>query len=314
MRAVDTVMATAHSSLLREATENSCLVCGSVASEREGIIRCGDCGVALRSEPEGWLSALEEGAGVAYPEQGAELTQQVEDASFWFRHRNQVLEAILNRYPPDGQLWDVGGGNGFQALHFQRQGRAVVLVEPGRVGCRNARRRGVENILRSTLEAAHLPAGRLAAVSLFDVIEHLADPLVLLKECQRVLRPQGRLYITVPAFEFLWSDEDVYACHQRRYTLESLNRQLHTAGFQSEYVSYYFQVLVPPILLLRTLPYRLALWSKKDAGQTMDQSEHSPGGALQAIVEALLTRELAAIRRGKRLRYGSSLIAVAMRS
>lgn len=298
---------------VRGMTLNGCLVCGGLVLEKDNLIRCNACATVFRIESEGWLSTLEKGAGIAYPEEGAKQTLQVEDTSFWFQHRNHVLETILDRFQPGGPLWDIGGGNGFQALHFQQQGRAVVLVEPGLIGCRNASRRGVENIVCGTLEAAYLPTGLLAAASLFDVIEHLADPLILLKECHRVLRPGGRLYVTVPAFEFLWSDEDIYACHKRRYTRQSLMQHLDAAGFTPEYVSYYFQVLVLPILLLRALPYRLAFWRKEHIGETMDQSEHSPGGALQKLIGTFLARELEAIRRGMRLRYGSSLIAVAIR-
>jgi hypothetical protein len=118
----------------------------------------------------------------------------------------------------------------------------------------------------------------------------------------------------VPAFGFLWSDEDVYACHERRYTKATLTRQLERAGFEIEYVSYYFRALLLPILLLRTLPYRLTSWRKKPGqAQTMDQTEHNPQGLGQRIVARLLERELREIGRGERLAFGSSLVAVARR-
>jgi ubiquinone/menaquinone biosynthesis C-methylase UbiE len=205
-----------------------CVICGAPAihggDEIPGTVRCRACGLALRRDEDGvWLAAGEP-ARVEYPETGAELMMKVEDASFWFQHRNLVLSALLDAHAPGATLVDVGGGNGFQALHLQRAGRSVVMVEPGAAGCRNAARRGVRNVVRANLEALELASGTVPAVSLLDVVEHLPDPSLLLAESHRVLRPGGKLLVTVPAYRALWSDEDVYAQHQRRYTKARLRR------------------------------------------------------------------------------------------
>jgi SAM-dependent methyltransferase len=292
---------------------DECPACASPLPSSGSAVQCAGCGARFRRTPEGFLGALEALQGVSYPEDGAELTAQIEGVSFWFRHRNAVLGALLDRYPPAGPLWDVGGGNGFQALCFQQQGRAVVLVEPGAAGCRTARKRGVRQIVQATLESLHLPSGSVAALSLFDVIEHLADPASVLRECARVLRPGGRVYVTVPAYAWLWSAEDRYANHQRRYTRKSIERELHSSGFVLEYLGYYFQFLVVPILLARALPYRLTSWRRSARESKMDQRDHAPGGALQRVLEASLSSELRAIERGRQLKFGSSLLAVAAR-
>jgi ubiquinone/menaquinone biosynthesis C-methylase UbiE len=291
-----------------------CPVCDSLASLTIDVLACRQCGARFRQLPTGVLGAFEAFASVEYPDDGAELTAQVEDVSFWFRHRNAVLSTLLDRHPPAGTLWDIGGGNGFQALCFQQQGRPVVLVEPGEIGCRNAQRRGVRTIVQATLESLSLPSGLVAACSVFDVLEHLVDPARVLAECVRVLRPGGRLYVTVPAHPWLWSDEDRYAQHQRRYTPAGLEQELKGNGFSLEYLGYYFQFLVVPILLMRALPYRLTAWRRSGLKPPMDQGEHAPGGVLQRLLEASLAKELAAIQRGATLHFGSSLLAVAVKS
>jgi ubiquinone/menaquinone biosynthesis C-methylase UbiE len=295
-------------------TSDACPACESPLSLSGAALRCAGCGARFRRTPDGFLGAFEESQGVEYPEDGAELTAQVEAVSFWFRHRNAVLSTLLERHAPNGTLWDVGGGNGFQALCFQQQGRSVVLVEPGAAGCRTAQKRGVHRIVQATLESLHLPSSSVAAVSLFDVIEHLADPMRVLIECMRVLRPGGRVYVTVPAYGWLWSEEDLYARHQRRYTRSQLEQELRSSGFALEYLGYYFQPLVIPILLARALPYRLAAWRQSHAEPKMNPDEHAPGGTLQRILEAGLSNELAAIKRGRQLKFGSSLLAVAVKA
>lgn len=47
---------------------------------------------------------------ISYPEDGHEILLDVEDRSFWFRHRNNVILNIMKRYKPNGRLYDVGGG------------------------------------------------------------------------------------------------------------------------------------------------------------------------------------------------------------
>ena len=270
---------------------------------------CSACAVALELEADGVFAAPGE-TEVSFPDDSDALLVALEDSSFWFRHRQAVIGAFLERFPVAGPLWDVGGGSGFHALSFQREGHAVVLVEPGAVRARNAARRGVRTVVRGTLEGVGLPAASLAGISLFDVIEHLADPSPLLAECRRVLAPGGRLLVTVPAWRALWSQTDDYAQHHHRYTLPGLQARLRKSGFHIDDSAYFFQALVLPIAAFRALPYHLSRWTRS-AAPAISAVEHAPGGLSQRLVERLLARELKALRAGGRPLFGASIIAVA---
>lgn len=307
----------ARMSLAAAPTTEHCLACGHVARADGSTVACDACGLSLARGDDGVLtpvSTMRDGwrgeGDVSYPETGADAMASVEDTSFWFSHRNEVIALLLERFAPGRTLWDIGGGNGFQALRLQERGTEVVLVEPGLTGCRNAVARRVEHVIRGTIESVDLAPASLDAVSLFDVIEHLPDPVKMLTECRRVLRPSGRLFVTVPAYQALWSDEDEYAQHHRRYDKALLEEHLRSAGFEVDFVSYFFQPLVAPIFLVRSLPYRLR-GRRRTEGATADLSEHGSGGLSQRVVEALLARELRALRAGRSLSFGSSLVAVA---
>jgi SAM-dependent methyltransferase len=176
------------------------------------------------------------------------------------------------------------------------------------VGCVNAAKRGVSTVVNATLDALKIAPDSIAGTSMFDVIEHLPDPVGLLRDCREALRPGGRVYVTVPAYQALWSEEDVIAGHFRRYTRSMINQQFTDAGLRTEYVSHFFRPLVAPIFLMRAVPYRVL--PKRDKSGS-DLSQHGPGGTGQQVVERLLARELSDLKKGRALPYGGSIIAVA---
>lgn len=103
-------------------------------------------------------------AGVLYPEVGNATCFAIEDGSFWFEHRNRVILAAVQKFPPANEvILDVGGGNGFVTKALQDAGFAAVLLEPAEAGTANANARGVRHVVRGDLDAARFHERRLAA-------------------------------------------------------------------------------------------------------------------------------------------------------
>jgi len=76
----------------------------------------------------------------------------------------------------------------------------VVGLEPSESLFEKAERalQGRGEVYRMTLEQAELPPATFDAVTLWDVLEHVADPLGFLTTCRCLLKPQGRLFLNVP--------------------------------------------------------------------------------------------------------------------
>jgi len=252
----------------------------------------------------------------SYPAHGHATCYRVEDDSYWFLHRTECIGALLEAHPPGGTILDVGGGNGFISKGLQDRGHDVVMVEPGPDGARNAKDRGVRQVVCSTLERAAIAPGAALAVGLFDVLEHVADEGGFLAEIHRLLRPGGRLYVTVPAHELLWSQADENAGHQRRYTLSGLERGLRRVGFVTHYASYIFRPLPLPVLLLRALPWRFGRRVTETADQRRSRAnrQHATGNTLvrRALLAALST-EIENVRRSRPMRFGGSCLVAASR-
>ena len=92
-------------------------------------------------------------------------------------------------------------------MAIKNAGFDAVVIEPGIQGAMNARNRGLSPVICSTLEDAGFKDHLIPAVGLFDLLEHIKDDISFLKTVKDLLIPGGRLYITVPAYSFLWSVE-----------------------------------------------------------------------------------------------------------
>ena len=253
---------------------------------------------------------------ISYPEWGNEACFQVEDSSFWFRHRNACILEALRQYPPGGALFDIGGGNGFVAKSIQDAGFEVVLVEPGAAGTANARRRGIQSVVRATLEDAGFLPQSLPAISLFDVVEHMEDDRKFLEMIRFHLSPDGRVYLTVPAYQALWSLEDARAGHYRRYSFGPLQRLLAQAGFTVEFLTGFFQFLPPAIFALRVLPFRLGL-ARSEGDQVvnkMRQEHEIKSDWISKPLHWIEQRETMGIRNRRPTRFGASWLAVARKA
>src|ERR1051325_285053 len=176
-----------------------------------------------------WFSKNQ--SSISYPEEGNDNYFLIEERSFWFKHRNACIEELVHKWSPNSSFFDIGGGNGFVSLALQRKGIDTILLEPGIRGIINGKKRGIHQLVCSTIQDAGFREESIPAAGLFDVIEHMENDVDLLKKIATHLVPNGKLYITVPAYTWLWSEEDVFAGHYRRYTCSSIKRALQKAGY-----------------------------------------------------------------------------------
>jgi SAM-dependent methyltransferase len=268
---------------------------------------------ALRLDPDTGIWRANVGAQISYPSDHNAACFLIENNSFWFNHRNKCITAAVRRFPPQGFILDVGGGNGYVARGLMDAGYETVLLEPGADGAVNAKqRRQLPTVINATLDEARVRAGSVPNIGLFDVLEHIEDDRRFVEQMFEMVRPGGFLYLTVPAFSWLWSMSDVDAMHYRRYTRRTLAEVL-AGRFDVLYSTYLFQRLLPVSFLIRTLPYAVGLARSKPASAY--ESDHAAGN--QRVADALnrlLGHEVSTIAAGNSLRVGSSLLVVARRA
>jgi SAM-dependent methyltransferase len=245
-----------------------------------------------------------------YPQDGSQRLSCIEDDSFWFTHRRDCIIEMIRRFPPGPLILDVGGGNGFVTLGLKHAGLNAVLLEPSNEAVMKAYQRGITQIICSTVDQAQFDLHSIPAVGLFDVLEHIEDDCAFIKKICRVLMPEGKLYLTVPALPCLWSHEDRYAEHFRRYRRKSLCDQLHECGFTVDFTTYLFSYLVVPLFLVKVIPTILGLAKNYTHEQTRNEHVIQPG-LKKKLVNVIHAWERKRISKGKVIPLGTSIMIAA---
>lgn len=182
-----------------------------------------------------------------------------EQAHFWHLTRNRILADRLFSMGarPPARILELGCGGGCVTAHLAGLGYDVVGVEGHRRLLEMAASRApnagfwLHDLRRGTGE---LPARDFEVAALFDVIEHLEDPLATLNDAVRCIRPGGLVVGTVPALMSLWSEVDERAGHKTRYSQSSLRALLgRVANAKIVEIAPFNRTLVPLLWLQRRL-------------------------------------------------------------
>jgi SAM-dependent methyltransferase len=223
---------------------------------------------------------------------------EVEDRHWWYRGRWAVVEALLAGagLPPEPRILDAGCGTGGNLERFGRIGVATG-VEPSPQAVALCRERGLPRVHESPLEALPFDDGGFDLVAATDVIEHIAAEREALTELRRVTAPGGTMLLTVPAYMWLWSPEDVKLHHQRRYTRPRLEQAVRGAGWEPRFATYFNSILLAPIALAKKL--------RRSDGDSGDL-ERTPA-LLDGPLSLPMRLEARLIRAGVRLPAGVSI-------
>ena len=181
---------------------------------------------------------------------------EMEECHWWFvSRRNFILELIESFGLNEPRILDIGSGTGVNLAAFNKAGKAsgVDISEKAIGFCRE---RGLSDVTFGPVEDLPYEENTFDIVTALDVLEHVSEPVEVLREMRKVLKPDGKIVMTVPAFRILWSQHDEALCHLRRYKKKVLLHDLSEAGLEVEKVGYLFFTsffVVAPIRLIRRL-------------------------------------------------------------
>lgn len=246
---------------------------------------------------------------VNYPSDGNANSFKIEERSFWFQRRNLVIKNAVKKFLNKNEnIVDLGGGNGFVSKMLQDECQmSVTLVEPGSDGVSFAKSRGVKEVVQGTIDDMRFVKDQKYSFGLFDVLEHIEDDSALIEKIKKQQVANGYIFLTVPTYSFMWSNEDTLAGHVRRYTQKEITEVFKKSGYSIVFSHYFFASLLLPIFLFRVIPYRLGVKRNQQASA----QDHNSKGLISTVLELLLSFEQALRDRSIFIPFGSSLLVVA---
>ena len=187
------------------------------------ILRCGSCGF-----------------GFGHPFVGGDeefyrILHEQKDYPAWRWDYDVAIAEAVEKFA-GGRVLDIGAGVGMFLRNWGDSWECYA-VEGSEVTRRELEASGIK-VFRDLSDATQSHAGTFQVVTLFQVLEHIAEFDLAIKQCRELLAPGGRLVVTVPDGEAMIRQERVTGCadmppnHINKWTPESLARVLRRAGFE----------------------------------------------------------------------------------
>jgi len=236
------------------------------------------------------------GMEAAYARQYRELYER----HWWWRAREALVLRTLRRLRAGrgpARILDVGCGDGLFFDRLAELGEVEGIEPDASLLTADSPRRG--RITVAPFDERFQPRRRYGLVLMLDVLEHLPDAEGALRHARSLLEPDGRLVVTVPAFNWLWTHHDELNRHYVRYTQPTLREVAGRAGLRVEASRYFFHWTVPGKLAVRA----------KERVLGPGGPERVPAGPVNRALY-LLSRAEQATLGALRLPFGSSLLAV----
>lgn len=240
------------------------------------------------------------------PEYFQQLSE-VEASNFWFTARNQLIIWAIRRYFGQARRFcEIGCGTGY-VLHgiasaFPEWNLAATEIYADGLPFAAAR---VPRASFYQLDARRIPfTEEFDLIGAFDVLEHIEEDEMVLREMYRATVAGGGLLVTVPQHPFLWSQQDEHACHVRRYRKTEIRQKVEAAGFRVEMITSFVTLLFPLMYLAR----RRARLPESEYDLTADLRLNP---MVNASFRAAMAIERGMIKAGARLPFGGSLLVAA---
>lgn len=229
----------------------------------------------------------------------------LERNNWWFKARMDILRSQVAKIAngrKDLNILNVGAATGASSLMLQEFGAVTSIEYDEDCFAFTKERVNIPLEIGSILDIKY-PNNHYDLVCAFDVIEHVEEDQKAASELIRVCKNNGYILVTVPAFNFLWSEHDEINHHFTRYTRKKFTSLFQAANI--DYATYFNSILFFPIAAVRLL-FKLIPVKRKGSGSDFSFSN---AGWQNSILYPLFKMENAWIKRNIALPFGVSILA-----
>ena len=230
---------------------------------------------------------------------------KLESSHWWFVARRKIIQRAINNLdlPRNIRILDAGCGNGDNLSLLSTFGD-LVAFEKNEYALKTAKSKKIGEIYKAELpdKLPNTVKTNFDLIVLLDVLEHIDDDSKSLTTVRKLMNNKGIILITVPAFQWLWSEHDVIHHHKRRYSKSELREKLDSSGFRIKYISYFNTLLFPFALVERI--------GQKIFSPSNPEILELPNNKINFLLEKIFSLETIFMNKIS-LPFGLSLVAIA---
>ena len=229
---------------------------------------------------------------------------ELADVHWWYVARRKILAELIRREvrpPPKARILEIGCGTGHNLGMLSAFGTVDGLEVDEEARTAAGKRQGKAILSAPLPELTGVRRHTYDLIAALDVIEHVEDDTAALTAIAERLKPGGKLIMTVPAHQWMWSAHDTANHHKRRYSKKRLKALIEASPLRLGKIGYFNSLLFPLAIAARG--------AGKLTGRD-DSDDKLPPRPVNALFEKIFEVERYAVGRLP-LPPGLSLFAIA---
>lgn len=286
----------------------------TVASKADELYEKGEAGIWSPRVPVAHRSD-------EYDPEWFDILDRMQARHFWYLGRQRFLLHALRRHLPrtSGEpgrrsMIDLGGGvGGWVAFLERRLPGAFAEAALSDSSVKALQRAGgilPERVRRYQIDLLNLGWNdRWDVAFLLDVLEHIPDDVLAMREVARAIRPGGLLFVTTPALQSFWSYNDELVGHQRRYNRDDFQRLAKESGLQLCDSRYFMFFLSPLYLLARRKKVPVKSMSHEEMRDLLAATHRVPAAPVNTALRGVFSAETP-LGHWLRFPWGTSILGV----
>jgi len=183
-----------------------------------------------------------------------QIYYEQERKHWWFRVRADILMNQIKKLKltNNSKILNVGACT-YKTSELLETFGLVTSVEFNKECCTFVKQKLGKEMVQASATALPFADNSFDLICAFDVIEHIENDELAINEIERVTKQNGFIFLSVPAYQFLWSSHDEINHHFRRYNLKKLLGLVSPTKSNIIKKTYFNSILFVPILVLRLL-------------------------------------------------------------
>lgn len=194
---------------------------------------------------------------------------KLEEKNWWFISRRDMILQLMKKINinKNAKILEMGCSGGPLIQFLTQNGfQNIIGIDISKSAIELCKNRGIKHVEVMDGAKTRFKDNEFDLVIASDILEHIKNDSAALSEWHRILKPNGKLIVFVPAFNFLWSNHDEINHHYRRYSKTQLKKGIEKANFRLDDISYWNFSLFFPSSILRIFQHL-----QSDSNEKRDQ-------------------------------------------